>query len=89
MRTAHNTNDGRGALRTSRNALQNSLHATTLRLDTSNRSNSLHRSNPLRLITHYRRILQDTPSAAPFTAQPLAVPPSTAARPSTPTPQYP
>jgi hypothetical protein len=77
MRTAHNTNDGRGALRTSRNALQHTLHATTLRLDPSNRSAPLHRSNPLRLITHYRRILQDAPGAAPFTAHPLAARPST------------
>jgi hypothetical protein len=68
MRTAHNTNDGRGALRTSRNALQHTLHH---QLDPSNRRTS---SNPLRLTTHYRRILQ---SAAPFTAQPLAAQPST------------
>ena len=81
MRTTHNTNDGRGALRTSRNALQHSLHATTLRLDPSNRST---RSNPLRLMTHYRRILQNPPGATPFTAPPLAVQPSTAAGPSTP-----
>jgi hypothetical protein len=81
MRTAHNTNDGRGALRASRNALRHTLHATTLQLDPSRRRASLHRSNPLRLMTHYRRILQD--GAAPFTAQPLAAQPSTAVQPST------
>jgi hypothetical protein len=78
MRTAHNTNDGRGALRASRNALQHSLHAAALQLDPSTHSK---RSNPLRLTTHYRRILQD--GAAPFTAQPLAAQPSTAVQPST------
>ena len=77
MRTAHNTNDGRGALRVSRNALRDSLQPSTLRLTT------LHRSS-LRLITHYRRTLQSPPSANPSKAQPLAVPPSTAVQPSTP-----
>jgi hypothetical protein len=77
MRTAHNTNDGRWALRPSRNALRHSLHTTTLRLDPLHRTTSLHGSNPLRLMTHYRRILQNPPGAAPFTAQPPAAQPST------------